>query len=309
MRGMIDAVYEFVLRHPRLSGILGVIIVIFLGSFLWWRVVWERPQRVFTDMLAGNLSTSSVLKTVSASGNGQRVMQQSRLEMGGVNAADWLVTVAQTGSSVSTENIGTPTTGYIRYAHIDTVIQNNGKPFDFSKVQNIWGKSDGKTDPSLSHLFSQTMLDVSSAPTPPIGNLPEGERQNVLSYMQTEKIFSPDYAKTKREKVGGRDVYTYQVAVQLGAYIRMMQAFAHYIGLRDLDTLDPSQYSTLPPITVTMSVDRASHQLVRVVYPGSGFSQSYTDWGLQTPIAIPAHTIPTTELQNRIQVLDSASHA
>jgi len=307
---MIDAVYTFSIRHPRLSGVLGVVVVVLVGSFLWWRLVWERPQRVFTDMLAANLSTTSVLKTVSASGNGQHVTQQARLEMGGTNAADWLVTAAQTGSSVTTENIGTPTIGYIRYAHIDTVIQSNGKSFDFSKVQNVWGKSDGKTDPSLGHLFSQTLLDISSAPTPPIGNLPDGQRQNILTYMRTEKIFSPDYSKTKREKVDGRDVYTYQVAVQLGAYVRMMQAFAHYVGLRDLDTLDPSQYSTVPPITVTMSVDRASHQLVRVAYPGSGFAQSYTDWGLLAPVAIPTHTIPTTELQNRIQALDSsASHA
>ncbi|HEU4966604.1 MAG TPA: hypothetical protein VFT53_03905 [Candidatus Saccharimonadales bacterium] len=307
---MPDMVYGFILKHPRVSGVLAAILAIILGSFLWWRVVWERPQRVFMDMLSANLSAASVLKTVSAKDNGQSVSQQARLQMGGTNAADWLVTVAQTGSSVTTENIGTPTTGYIRYAHIDTVIQNNGKPFDFSKVQDVWGKSDGKTDPSLNHLFSQTLLDISSAPTPPIGNLPDSQRQNILTYMQTEKIFSPDYSKTKREKVDGHDVYTYQVAVQLGAYVRMMQAFAHYVGLRDLDTLDPSQYSTVPPITVTMSVDRASHQLVRVAYPGSGFAQGYSDWGLQTPITIPTHTIPTTELQNRIQALNSsAAHA
>lgn len=306
---MLDIAYEFILKHSKISSVLGVLLAIFVGSFLWWRIVWERPQRVFSDMIAANLASTSVTKTASASGNGQRVTQQVRLQMGATNAADWLVAASQTGSSVTTENIGTPTTGYIRYTHIATAIQNNGKPFDFAQVLNVWGKSDGKTDTSLDHLFSQTLLDISSAPTPPIGNLPENERQNLLSFLRAENVFSPDYGKTKREKVNGRDVYTYQVGVRLGAYIRTMQAFAHYLGLRDLDTIDPSQYSTVPPITVAISVDRASHQLVRVAYPGSGFSQDYGDWGLLTPIAIPAKTIPTTDLQNRIQSLDSAAHA
>jgi hypothetical protein len=306
---MLDIVYEFMLKHPKMSGALGIVLVVFVGSFLWWRIVWERPQRVFTDMLTANLATTSVTKTVSASGNGQQVTQRARLQMGATNAADWLVSASQAGSSVTTENIGTPTTGYIRYTNIGTASKHNGMPTDFSKVLNVWGKSDGKTDPSLDHLLSQTLLDISSAPTPPIGNLTETERQNILAYMRTEKIFAPDYGKTKREKVDGRDVYTYQVAVQLGAYIRMMQAFAHYLGIRDLDTIDPSQYSTVPPITVTMSVDRAAHQLVRVAYPGSGFMQSYSDWGLVTPIAVPSQTIPTTELQDRLQSLTGSPQA
>lgn len=308
-KGMLDYIYEFILRRPRLGSSLGIIVILLFGSFVWWQIVWEHPERVFQDMLANNLAATSVTKLASANGNGQSVSQQVRLQMGGTNAADWLVTAAQTGSSVTTESIGTPTTGYIRYAGIHAITKKGDKAYDFSKVLNVWGKSDGKTDPSLDHLFSQTLLDLSSAPLPPIGDLPESERQSILNYMQAQKIFSPSYGKVKRERILGRDTYTYAVAVQLGAYIRMMQAFGHYLGLHDLDTVDPNQYSTVPPITIQMSVDRAAHQLVRVVYPGSGFAQTYTDWGLLTPVAIPSKSVPTTQLQQRIQALNNAAQS
>lgn len=305
---MFDTLIIAIMRHPRVSAVAGVVVCVLGGSFLWWRVVWQQPQRVFIDMLANNLQTVSVTKVASASGSGQSVVQDARLQMGSTNAADWLVSATQAGSSVTTESIATPAAGYIRYTSIAATSQSTGsKLYDFHKVLNVWGKSDGKTDASLDHLFSQTLLDISNAPLPPIANLPEAERQNILTYMQAEKIFAPSYTSVKRQKVNGRDAYTYTVAVQLGAYIRMMQAFAHDLGLTDLDTVDPSQYSTVPPISITVSVDRASHQLVRITYPGSGFSQSYQDWGLLPGIAIPTHTITATQLQAQVQALGPAT--
>jgi hypothetical protein len=277
------------------------LLIVFIG-LVWWNVAWQNPRRVFEDMLANNLATRSVTKHASANGNGQGVDQYVRLEMGGTNAADWLVTANHVSSSVTTESLGTPTSAYIRYTHIETQQKSkSGKPYDFRSVLNVWGKGDGKADPSLGQLFDQSLLDIASAPLPPIANLPASEQHTVLGYMRDEHIFTPSYNNVKRETVNGRGVYTYQVSVSLGAYVRLMQAFAHDLGLNILDTIDPSQYSTVPPVVLSVSVDRASHQLVKVSYPGSGFSQSYADWGLALPIAIPHTSISTTELQKRIQ--------
>ncbi len=299
-----DWILEKMIRYPRAGGTIGVLIALICVVAGWWVLVWQSPKHAFEDMMANNLAASSVTRQAITGSANQGVEQDVRLQMGSTNAANWIVSAKQTGATVTTESIGTPTSGYIRYVTISTAQKTkDNKPFDFSPVLNVWGKSDGKTDTSLDDLFSQTLLDISSAPIPPIGNLPGAERENILAYNRGEKVFTPDYTKVKRERVNGRSVYTYSVAVKLGAYVRMMQAFAHDLGLTSLDTIDPSQYSTVPPITISMSVDRMSHQLVRVAYANSGFTQDYSSWGLLTPVTIPRATMTTTELQARIQAL------
>ncbi len=301
-----DWILEKIVRYPRTSAVVVPLVLVIGVGLFWWFAIWQSPQRVFDDMLANNLSTMSVTKSALAGTTQQGVEQTVRLQMGSTNAGDWIVAARQSGSAVTTESIGTTSAGYIRYTQIATPQKaSTGKQFDFSSVLNKWGKSDGKTDASLENLFAQTLLDITSAPLPPIANLPVEQRENILDYMKEEKIFSVDYAHVKREIINGRSVYTYQVKVQLGACVRMMQAFAHDLGLTGLDTVDPSQYSTIPPLTMELSVDRASHELVQARYASSGFTQTYRDWGLMTPTPIPHAVLTTTELQGRIQTLSS----
>lgn len=285
------------------GGRVAVVILIGLGGLLlWWHFVWQSPERVFEDMLANNLSTPSVTENLSVDVNGQSLQQTARLSMGSLNAADWVVVAKQNGSTVATENIGTATTGYIRYTKI--VAGPGAKQFkNTASVLNVWGKYDGKTDTSLAGIYSQTLFDITNAPVPPISNLPSDQRENLLAYNRDEKVFTPDYTKVKHEVIAGHEVDTFTVAVQLGAYIRLMQGFAHDLGMTNLDQLDPSQYSTVAPVEMTMSVDVSSHQLVRVAYASSGFSQTYSDWGVLSPVSLPAKTITTTELQDRLQTL------
>ena len=302
-----DWLLEQLIRYPRRCTAIAVAVLMVGGGLLWWQLVWQNSRHVFADMLANNLTTSSVTKIAAADSGSQSVAQYARLQMGGTNAADWLVVAKQNDSSVTTESIGTRTTGYIRYTNISTTQTKNGKPYSFASVLNVWGKSDGKTDTSLSELFDQTLLDVGSAPLPPIADLPAAQRENILLYIREQKVFTADYKTVTRQTLQGRPVYTYSVSVQLGAYVRMMQAFAHDLGMTNLDDIDPSQYATAPPVALTMSVDRLSHQLVQVTYPANGFSQRYTDWGLMTPVRVPKETISTTQLQQRITALGSGS--
>ena len=296
---------ERLFLFPKRTSLILAVALVLAGVFAWWQFIWQSPARVFDDMLAGNLQTTSVTKTISVGNGTQSVDQTVRLQMGGTNAADWLVFAKQNGTSVGTESIGTPTAGYLRYIQINTGTKHG---LDFSGVTNVWGKSDGKTDASLGDLYSQTLLDITSAPTLPIGNLSAGARENLLAFNRDEKVFTPDFGKVKQETVGQRPVYTYSVAVRLQSYVRLMQLFAHDVGLKSLDTVDPNQYAGLSPVTITVSVDRLSHQLVKISYGNSGFLQTYGDWGLLTPITVPSHTITTTELQQRLQSL-SITHS
>lgn len=303
-----DWLIEKMFLYPRRSTAVALVVLVLVGSSIWWLFVWQDPHRVFDDMIAGNLQTLSVTRTITAGNATQSIDQSVRLQMGGTNAADWLVLAKQNGASVMTESIGTPTSGYIRYVAIAPAKQpTTAKKTDFSSVLNIWGRADGKTDANLKTLFAQSLFDITSAPTPPIGNLPDAQRENILSFIRDQKVFTPDYNSVKTEIIGGRGVYTYDVSVQLAAYARMMQAFAHDLGMNTLDTLDPEQYVNLQPIKVTMSVDRMSHQLVMLAYGNSGYVQTYGDWGQVTPILLPKDTITTTELQTRLQSFSAHS--
>ena len=300
---MFTALIDNILRNLRRSVAIAIVLLLFLIGIIWWDFVWQSPQSVFSDMLANNLNTTSVTKRVLASSSSQSVDQSIRLEMGSTNAAEWLVTATQSNTAVTSDSIGTQTTGYIRYTQIKT---QPGAPkliTNFSKVLNVWGRADGKTDPALGQLFSQTLLDIGSAPIPPIGNVSETERQALVNYMQNQGVFSGIYSKVTSQTINGHGVYAYHLLVHLGPYVRLMQSFAHALGITSLSTINPNQYSTVAPVALNLAVDKVSHELVEITYPASGFTQSYADWGLLTPINLPHQTISTTALQTRIQTL------
>ncbi|HET8709652.1 MAG TPA: hypothetical protein VFL85_05250 [Candidatus Saccharimonadales bacterium] len=281
------------------------ILIAAIAVFLWWQFVYQNPRHVFDDMLANNLQTTSVTKQQKQGNGSQSVTQTVRLQLGSTNATDWLVTINQANSRVTTESIGTPNAGYVRYLSASTKQKRaNGKAYDFSKLLNVWGKADTKDSKNvLNQLFSQTMLDIGTAPLPPLGNLQPDDRQNILDFMQEQSVFNADYNKVTTGTVDGRPVYIYPVTVKLEPYLRMMQAFARDNGMRQLDAIEPSQYRTAPAVKMTFKVDRWSHQLRQVQYDTAKFSQTYTDYGLKLPIQIPRQTIPVTDLQNRLQKL------
>lgn len=281
------------------------ILIIVIAVFLWWQFVYQSPRHVFDAMLANNLQTTSVTKQQKQGSGAQSVTQTVRLQLGSTNAADWLVEIKQANSNVTTESIGTPKAGYVRYLSASTQQKrSNGQAYDFSKVLNVWGKADNKDSTNvLNQLFGQTMLDIGTAPLPPIGNLSPEARQNVLQFMHDQSVFTADYAHVKTGTVDGRPVYIYPVIIKLEPYLRMMQAFARDSGLHQLDSIDPTQYRTAPAVKMSFKVDRWSHQLRQVQYDAVKFSQTYTDYGLQLPIQLPNHTIPVTKLQSQLQKL------
>jgi hypothetical protein len=275
-----------------------------VAALVWWKLVWTSPRKVFSDMLANNLRTTSVTKYQESGTSGQQASQYVRFMLGSTNASRWLVQLKQTDSQVTTESIGTPATGYVRYTHVATSQKkSDNKAYNFDNVINVWGKADAANADQLKLLFSQSLLDVGTAPVPPIGNLTTEHRENVLEFIREQGIFMPDYSTVRREVLDGRPVYVYQTQVKLVPYVRMMQAFARDLGLHALDGIDPAQFQSAAPVTLVLKVDTRSHQLRQVSYQALNFTENYSGYGLTTPIEIPSKTIPVTELQNRLKNL------
>jgi hypothetical protein len=292
--------YEF-LEKP-ISAIAGLLlaVVVIVAAISWH--TYTGPKRAFNDMLVNNLTTSAVTKSIVSTTSTTASLQQANLQLNGSDATHWLVTTEQKSGSVTTESIGTQNAGYVRYVHI----QGADKSKSYDSLVNVWAKSSkNDTNKSLGSLFSQTMLDVSIVPIPPIGNVNADSRRDMLEYMKGEAVFTPDYAHVKKGVVNGRKVYEYPVSVKLAPYFRVMQAFAHVYGLKDLDSISPSDYQSVEPIKLTISVDTLSHQMLRVSHAASGFSETFSDYGITKNITIPTHTTTTVELQKRFDAVQS----
>lgn len=274
-------------------GIVSALLVLVGVSVVWWQSFYTTPQRAFEDMLRNNLTTSSVTKKLTTQSGQTSAVQRVNLQLGSTNASRWTATIDAGSANASTESIGTPDAGYVRYTHIEPLKQTE------EPIINVWAKSTDKSS-ELNNLFANGLLDMSSAPVPPIGNVSEPNRSKLLNFANTKKVFKPNYAKVTKSEINGRTVYNIPVDVALAPYIQLMQGFAHAYGLKNIDNLNAATYQYAKPVAITISVDKISHQMVRIIYPTTGFSETFSDYGIAHEVQLPAKTISEAELQSRV---------
>ena len=282
-----------------LSGILLLAVV----GWLWWARASTSQANVFWGMLDNSLATTSVTRHVHQTSNGQSLDQYTRLLFGAQNASQTVETRGQddgsTKSTIVQEILGTPSTDYSSFPKIQTNAKNaEGKPVDYSKIQSVWGKSsDAKPgqNPEVQN-FNQAVLG-----TVPFANLSIPKRHELITYMKTNNVYSVDYAKTVQKKENGRSVYVYDVQINPKPYFIMLQRYVKSLGLGTIAALNPAQYEGVEPLSVQLSVVIHSRQLFKIHYSASGQDETYSSWGLTTPINLPTKTIPLSELQTRIE--------
>ncbi len=294
--------------RPRIIRSLLVISVVILiaSSWAWWHSVRSNPSRVFEGMLANNLKTIGVTDRLQESDGNQNVDQMIQLmttPLNAVHAKTTLTQVQQDGSpaSVITETVGTPTTDYVRYLDIQTGQKDAaGKPFDFSKVKNVWGKSTTSNSERSTNgeLYNQSVLAVV-----PLANLPAQKRRTLLQQIQQNRVYEIDYSGLQREIRNGRPEYIYPVTIKPEPYVNMLKTFARYLGLTQLENIDTANYANAAPIEVLLSVDVWTKNLTKIAYAGGGRTETFSAHGGQFNISEPNETISIEELQTRIQSL------
>lgn len=290
-------------RATWLSVVAGVVLLC-LSGWLWWTKIYQSPKNVFWGAVENNLATTSVTKHTVQKSNSQTLDQYAQLVFGEQPKTHWLTTITQPKTAVTTESIATPDAGYVRYTHVVSVQKNKqGQSLDFSHITNVWAKATAKDNSSLTSLFNQTLLDVSSVPTLPIGNLTAKQRSTLVDYMRKNTVFATTYSAAKHTTVNGQEAYVYTVQVTLDPYLHMMQQFADYENTHVLDSVDPSNYQNSAPVTITLAISPTSHQLVQLSSPSNGFEENYSGYNTAESVSLPAHTIPLAELESRLQKL------
>jgi flagellar basal body-associated protein FliL len=285
--------------------VAALVILAGAGVYAWWQFSYTNPSKVFNRMVANNLATPSMTKKTNQVSEGQSLDQTSILV---TSPKPYVVSQATLNqkqgvetTKVVTESLAFPTEEYTRYLNISTTQKAaNGKPYNFSKLFGVWGKTTQQDAESGGpQTYSQTILGII-----PVGTMTAAQRQDLTSYIQKNNVFGVDGNKVTKVWKNNRLVYTYQGSVRPIPYVTMLKVFAHSMGLRQLDGISPEQYKDSPPIAFTLDVDVISGQMTALKYTDSGRVDQFMAYGYRPVVKIPQNTIPISELQSRLQQIN-----
>lgn len=284
------------------------IAVFALGIWLWWDRVYTSPQQVFKGMLGNSLSMSSVTRRVQQDNVFQgRQDEIAQLVFGPQNAVHVKSMVVQSDTNgeenrVVTESIGTLNDDFARYLSIKTSQKGeSGKDLDFSKIQNVWAKSDQPQSGQFTNAryFRQSLQGIVL-----FGNLPPAERAKLVERIMREEIYKTDFNKAELKFENGRQRYIYEVVIQPDKYVGLLNAYNEAVGLGGESNVDPEAYKNTPPVSLKLTVDVLSRQLVQITYANdeqTGRRETYSGHNGRYPVELPGQTISFSELQKRVE--------
>lgn len=283
---------------PAVISVLALLIFIVFG-WLWWNKIYIRPRNVFEDMLKNNLATSSVTKTTKSVDGSSNILKNEQLSFVPNIASRALLTINQPGpegdTKVVTESIGTLTADYSQYTKIDTPQKNaEGKKLDYSKVLNQWGKSNTESGPPQN--LQQSILGLV-----PFARISPNERREIIKMLINDGAYVVDYSKVEPRKVGNKSALVFPVSINTEKYLKTLKVLAKKGGLSDLKSLDPAQYKDNPAIKVKLVIEKSTRHLLELDFEGSDQKETYSSYGLNTPINVPEKSISIEELQQKIQ--------
>jgi hypothetical protein len=289
----------FVIMHKALSLSIVAIVILAIAGTAWWRHVYNSPRRVFEGMLRNNLSTASVTRSSLSNDQSEPVQKDEQLSFVPPISSRTLVTIDQKSAGdatkVRTESVGTLTNDYSRYLTINTSQKGTtGKPLDYQKIIGLWGRSDAAS--GTPQYFQQASLGII-----PFANLAPETRDDVVAAMLNKKVFTVNYAAVHPKKLNHKSALVIPVTINPVAYIGVLKTIVKAGGMGNTDALRAEDYQDSQPISVNLTVDKLSRQLMEVEYASTGQKEEYSAYGLTTPTALPDRTISLDDLQQRIQ--------
>jgi hypothetical protein len=283
---------------PKKVIVASVVIFILACLAAWWQFIFADPNRVLSDMLAGNLRTTGVIKEVRQSGGQSDITQNTYLSFIDGPKSQTVTTLKQaspagTTNEVTTENIGTPSEDYIRYRTIDV---SSGGQTDVSTAENIWASksSQEKGADQQVNFLTEGLFGIVA-----FGNFDKNQAGTLRNSIDESGLYQ--YSSVDKKFESGRLVYTYQIEMTPANLINYLAGYSLLLGVDHKGQLDPKNYAGAQPVKVAVSVDVLSRQLRSIEYTDSGRVERYSGFGLKRAIEIPSETISITELQRRLQ--------
>lgn len=271
-------------RGATLAWMLLAASVLFIVALLmWWQFVYTSPERVFREMLARNFMTHSYTRTTDIADESFNQQRVTSVQLG-VDPVVRIRALAEQGDArQESELLAYPDREYVQFLQ-----------YPNENIENIWAVS-----PMVENFDGEVVQRTYF----PMGPIDGSEREKLLNDIERTTVYSANYQTVEKTKLNGKDVYVYEVSIQLQAYAAMLVKFAQQLGLEDsVSMINPADYAGEPPIVLKVSVDRASRQLVQVVSEGQeGYVESYSAYGAAIDITEPKEAISLDELQSLLE--------
>lgn len=277
-----------------------------LGGFIWYTKVYQSPYNVYWGMLENSLATSSVTKHITQTANGAQLDQYVAFNFGANNQTYAKTILKNSGGTVKTESMGTLNDDYVRYTDIQTAQKDSqGRPLQVNALLGKWAKvsTSNTNNAQAPPFFAQALLGFTGGNLVPMANLSSADRHTLMNQLHQSTVFDTVVQRAEHRKQDGRSVYVYSVNIEPVGYVAFQKAFAHAIGLKTLDDVDPNAYQNQSPIQVKFTVDASSHQLRGITYNTDNHTETYSSYGVYTAVALPQATISAQALQSLIRTL------
>lgn len=275
-----------------------VLVLVFAGLQLHRNL---EPQQVFNRMLENNLATTGVTRQINGTGSGLSVDQYVQLNLGSHPTAHALTILREKDARIETEEISDMSQDFVRFKTIKRQT-GDGKPLNTKGVVGEWAELSANSALSgiaTTGLFEQSINGLIPADMP-IANLSAAERPDMLAFIKLNNVYNFNVSKVKTVQEQGRSAYQYTVSIQPAAYVAMMQHLGNIIGTTAYKHLDPNNYVGSASVQATITIDKLSGQLLKVTQPATGYTESYSGYGIRTDTELPKATLTATELEKRI---------
>ncbi len=275
-------------------------IVLLLGcTWLWWVKVYTNPHNIFDSMLSNSLNTYGITKTTTEEGQSGKLEQIAQGQFGARNLVQVKATVTQpteTGDAkVTTETIGNGTDNFVRYTDISVPQQKDKPALDFTSLKGTWGKQaaqEGVGNSSFSELLYGAVL---------FGYLPSNQRNELLGTIHNKDVYTVDYGKLEYKNENNRNIIVYPVQISTHAYVELLKQYDEMLGLKLMSQVSADQYVNAKPISLKLSVDKASRTLTKIDYGEGQRQEALSGYGIRKALDMPKDAIGADELQGKLQ--------
>lgn len=292
-------------RRGKRTLIFLVLLLLVVGGSFWARKTMNNPDAVFWGGVENNLRSLGATRHILQEDGNVITDQYIQFVTTVPHVAKGITGIKQNTNppiTIQTETIGTPYRDFVRYTKAETSQRTaKGGVEDFSSILNVWGESG--TEPGSSttggQFYADSILNII-----PSANLTYEQRKEVMKLMR-DKVYTIDAKNVKKASQDGRPLYVYEVSINFEGYITALKQVAQYVGLSQLDDVDPSEFANRQPVSVEVAVDVWSRSVKRISILGGNRAEGFSSRGITTSkLDIPTQTLPLQELQRRINVID-----
>lgn len=273
-------------RSIILLSIIAVISVwLFIISFF------NSKERVFWASINNNLSTSSITREVDQHQPGliakRTLFARSGSEFGVVaNINIQQQAPNKKTTNVETENITTPKLNIARYKRVglETKGENNS-PIEYNNFKNKWFTQSTNKDQNLEIIADGLGLSPGVvAGTPPFVLLSNDQKSAVFDNFKV--AYKPDLSTVQATTFNNKDVYKFQVSVDVYSYLLGLNKIRKNMGFKEL-SLNPEDFKQNEPFNIQIIVGVSTRQIYEVTDANSRTKEVFKNHGLDKSIKLP----------------------